>query len=685
MYFYVAHIYCFNPVSMEEEVIRVTNHTHYVSPDAETYLPYLKVSINFEETLFSRGSTSGEASVGVGELVLDNNDGTFDAYTKFGFDGRTVELFRLESDTDYPDDTNVFFRGVGHFFEPGFSQVSIHIRNRLEILKPLIQASVFAGTNDGGDVGYEGNEGDLKGKTKPMVWGTCLNVPMAPLNKSMLIYGCNHDKDGNPAPVAKFFNVADKGGAILYAGNVANLAALHAATVPKGFYKSCIAAGAIKVRTVPLGDITADVASVLGEGSSAPMLVKTILEDVYDLVADLDFDVASLEALHDLNMTACGYYVDEEVEGLTVINDLLSSIGGWMVPDRLGEFQFGRFDLPEVGDPTVATFTLDTIKKDSLSRQPTGDEGQGSPAKSYTLYHSKLWKVLPRSDTIVSVEDSLREYYSQEFRSSHAEDDSVLTVHPLAPDLSDESLMVVQPSLKVTPFRAEDVGHKPSNWDFVPVSNTTEVVIVDGKPAMKIIGFEGSVFFALGLTTGGYFTSSQAALAEEFWDGDFTLTYKVLSADNPSTVYVFVISTNTVLQLDGTPWVFFPDPVVGENSVDFRYSGYSDSHYVWITVDDAGGAPGNETVMTDFKITPRPMGLTPQEEADRRLEINAADLARYTFDVPLAEGLFVNLGEKILLQLFGRFGLTAGKEFVVIGKNTVTEEDKVAFDVIGAE
>jgi hypothetical protein len=356
-----------------------------------------------------------------------------------------------------------------------------------------------------------------------------------------------------------------------------------------------------------------------------------------------------------------------------------------MVPDRLGEFQFGRFDLPEVGDPTVATFTLDTIKKDSLSRQPTGDEGQGIPAKSYTLYHSKLWKVLPRSDTIVSVEDSLREYYSQEFRSSHAEDDSVLTVHPLAPDLSDESLMVVQPSLKVTPFRAEDVGHKPSNWDFVPVSNTTEVVIVDGKPAMKIIGFEGSVFFALGLTTGGYFTSSQAALAEEFWDGDFTLTYKVLSADNPSTVYVFVISTNTVLQLDGTPWVFFPDPVVGENSVDFRYSGYSDSHYVWITVDDAGGAPGNETVMTDFKITPRPMGLTPQEEADRRLEINAADLARYTFDVPLAEGLFVNLGEKILLQLFGRFGLTAGKEFVVIGKNTVTEEDKVAFDVIGAE
>src|SRR5688572_3406157 len=122
MYFFVAHIHCYNPVTEEEEVIRVTNKPDYVSPGKDTYWPHLKSVLNFQESLFSRGSTTGEASVGVGEIIIENHDAEFDGYRKHAFDGRLVQIFRLPNEFAEPDDTNIFFSGVAIYAQIGLGQ-----------------------------------------------------------------------------------------------------------------------------------------------------------------------------------------------------------------------------------------------------------------------------------------------------------------------------------------------------------------------------------------------------------------------------------------------------------------------------------------------------------------------------------------------------------------------------------
>ncbi len=683
--FYICHIYGQNADTLEESVIRVTTARHYTAPDhGAMYSPHLKSVLNFDEQLFSKGSTSGEARVGVGEVILENIDAEYDAYRKYAFDGRLIEIYMLESEFDAPSSSNLFFSGTVFYAEFSFSQIAFYIKNRLEILSPLIQASTFAGTNQGGAEGYEGNEGDLKGKTKPMVWGTCLNIPPAPINKSKQIFGCNYDIEGNRKAVAKFFNVADKGGALLFEGDVADIDALHAATVSSGFYKTCLAEGAFKVGRVPQGQVTCDVAEVLGEDSSAPRTVVRILEQCYGLVSGVDFDGGDLEALHQLNRTACGYYVDEEVEGLTVITDLLGSIGGWIVPDRLGIFRSGRFDLPTETDVPVATFDDSLILSDSLQRLPTGDQGRGIPAKSYTLAHSKLWKVLPKSETLVSVNDQLREYYANEFRNSQALNTEIAALHPLAPDLYDESLMVLLPSVKISPFLVEDEGDAPSNWDQVGDSE----VVPDN---MVLVNYKASWPYGPGFNIGSIAAGGNPVLEnqiEELWNGKFRLAYFLESQDDLQTTEVKFFWGDSVFLF---PHSSLPDyaavdsslmyPVLGWNYYDFEYINDSPLNSWLLNL----GTNSAASVIGKFSITPIPLGLTPDQEAERRLSIYSALLERYSFEVPILEGLFIELGNIILMKTIGRFELTEGRKYVVIGKNVVADDDKVAFDVIGSD
>lgn len=680
--FFICHIYGTDSETLEEKVIRVTTARHYTAPNnGALYSPHLKSVMNFDEQLFSKGSTSGEARVGVGEVILENTDAEFDSYRKFAFDGRNIEVYLLQTEFDAPTEANIFFRGTIFYAEFAFSQISIYIKNRLEILSPLIQASTFAGTNNGGNVGYEGNETDLKGKTKPMVWGTCLNVPPAPINKSMQMFAVNYDNEGNRKPVAMFFNVADKGGALLFEGDVADIATLHAATVSSGFYKTCLAEGAFKVGRVPQGEVTCDVAEVLGEDSSAPRTVMRILEQCYGLVSGVDFDGADLERVHQLNRTACGYYVDEEVEGLTVITDLLGSIGAWIVPDRLGIFRSGRFDLPTEADAPVATFDDNLILMDSLVRLPTGDQGRGIPAKSYTLAHSKLWKVLPKSETLVSVDDDLREYYANEFRHAQANDYSIAQLHPLAPDLSDESLMVLLPPVKLGKFKAEDVGDAPSNWD--RVNNATVLAENMVSVPFAVSASASSIGFNIG-NIGVAGNTTLENQIEEVWNGKFQLSFYLQSEDAPgSTQIVFEQGYEFVSwpMLDSLTGETFAAPVVGWNTYTFEVSNTGVQPSWWLSIGPTAGT----SVFGQFSITPVPLGLTPEEEAARRLGIYAARLERYTYEVPITEGLYVELGEIILLRTVQRFELTEGRKYVVIGKNVVADEDKVAFDVIGSD
>jgi len=111
------------------------------NPANQHFEPRVLEPGNFERHLFTRGSTSGPSSVGVGEIVLVNSDGGLDAYREWGFDGRTLRIMKLDG-VAYTEAVE-WFRGTVEQIEFNWSQVSVRMRDRLAELDKPIQPAKF--------------------------------------------------------------------------------------------------------------------------------------------------------------------------------------------------------------------------------------------------------------------------------------------------------------------------------------------------------------------------------------------------------------------------------------------------------------------------------------------------------------------------------------------------------------
>lgn len=74
------------------------------------------------------------------------------------------------------------------------------------------------------------------------------------------------------------------------------------------------------------------------------------------------------------------------------------------------------------------------------------------------------------------------------------------------------------------------------------------------------------------------------------------------------------------------------------------------------------------------------IGLLPQQEAQRRLNILKQQMQRYTMDLPIRYTQSVMTGNVVTL-VSPRFGLSAGKDFLVEGKSDDHDNEKVTLDV----
>lgn len=670
MTFYVAHIHCINPDSLIEEVIRVTDRHSYTYGDL-TYSPDLEDLLDFEENLFSRGTISGEVSVSEGTVKVMNIQGRFDQYEFYGFDGQKLELFALESEFDEPGEANLISSVIMVDVDMSWEEWVFSVEGRMEALSIPVQASVFAGDNEGPD-GLEGEEDTIKGKTKPMLWGQCLSVPIPMINSSKLIFACNYDKDGARRPIHSVWQVLDKGGILKFNANRTDAAAMQANDPPAGHYDTCLAEGLIRVGTVPVGVVTADVYSVAGESASAPRLVKEILEQVYGLVAGEGYDSESLEALHTLNSASVGYWVTEgeEVTGLELCNALLDSIGGWMAP-RMSKYYFGRVDLPSVEGATVRVYDDNFYIKGTLNKIPAGDDSKGIPPRKVEFLHTKVWKMQGESEVLETIPAWLKNFLKEEYRSVVAENPTVTLAHKLAPSLQFYSLMVSPRRLAVPDFLVADIGTIPSNWDYVNMAGLSAVTVNANASGVILSpdGFGGN-HAAVGCTVGPGTASAYESLgtSDAVWPSELTLSYEVVAGgDN----LVIEVHADGGMLLD----LSFPD--TGPGRIDFSFTG-ADSIDVVFRTDDPGGSSPE---IKNIRLTHRQYGLTVQEECDRRMELLSARTSRYEFDT-LVRHSQVYLGQQILL-VSERFSMNEGRPVIVVRRAPDIANDQVTIGVFG--
>ena len=153
-----------------------------------------------------------------------------------------------------------------------------------------------------------------------------------------------------------------------------------------------------------------------------------------------DIDSSSFTALDAAANYEVGIYVAGDESRQSVIDQLLLSVGAWLVPDRTGVWQVGRLTAP-VGSP-AATFTADHIL--SQTKRPPADPERGVPVWQVSLRYKRYWQTFRDTDVDIAggVSEATRAQLVQEWRTVTAEDASVKTAHLLAPLLKRDTLLV---------------------------------------------------------------------------------------------------------------------------------------------------------------------------------------------------------------------------------------------------
>lgn len=680
-YFIVVEVDCVHPVTLQTETLRLTDRHSYVG-NGWTHVPYLNDTFNFEESLFDTGTTGANVKIGVGTVSASNNGGIFDKYRFFGFDGQRISIYNLSDEYEVPSAENLSFSGTVYYASLSWDEVTFYVKNRFEELNVKACKSSFLGTNEGPQ-GLEGGKDDLKGKSKPMLYGQCVNIPWYRLNSSLEIYGCNFDKDGNRKAVAAIMTVLDKGGEIHFEGDVPDYTTLQGATVTAGMYQSCLAEGLIKLGTPARGDVTGDVYEAIGEDASAPRVVRRILEDVLDFVSGIDFDPETLQQLHESNPASVGVFIEGDDKVLDVCSRVLDSIGGYHVPDFKGMFFFGRVELPNPESAVSAyTFNDDIINKDNLNRLMTGDQGHGIPCATVTLNHTLAWKYVDEGSVLESVPSSVRGLITSQWRSSKAPDISVLTdktdraytvgkIHKLAPDLTFDSLLVAPRNLKLRngDFSLVDKDDLPQQWDTLQALDGSSIIASGGVCALTPSFFASPILGQHIGFTGPEFTGT--SFSDEICNGRFVLRFKIES--NPTNLKVWI----TQDLAPGADIVFSEE---GWQEVDIDFSGdVTDGMGVYFSCIDtfAGGVAISNVSISFFQY-----GLSPEQEAERRFRFHSADTERYMLSIPYFVGKKIGLGSKVTMQC-GRFGMEDGKMFLVIGRSVDSDDEIVSLDLLG--
>lgn len=165
----------------------------YATPATHPTIPNLLIPdgvlqpLLFRREMFGSDRTRGDMEIGHGEIVLDNSDGALDFLRAgYAFDGRKVELYRIDPDNLATSDT-VMWRGVAEDFTLDFATLTLAVRDFTYLFDRPLQQTKFAGTNSLPS-GLEGTTSDIGGHPKPKWFGTVYNVEPPCVNTTRLIY-----------------------------------------------------------------------------------------------------------------------------------------------------------------------------------------------------------------------------------------------------------------------------------------------------------------------------------------------------------------------------------------------------------------------------------------------------------------------------------------------------------------
>lgn len=377
---------------------------------------------------FSDGSTGGASRLETGDIVLANSDGELDTWANYSFDGRPIVIRSSDNPVAaYPAGFSLVFSGTVASLDATWEQVVIRLKDKQFRFQLPVLSTKYAGNNSLPN-GLEGTPSDLKGKSKPRVYGTVYQISPDFVNTSHLTYQVS---DGAVNDIAAVY---DKGALITKGADYATSALMEAAAPGAGTYITCFAEGYFRLGTTPVGQITADVV----QGANAAARTAAQILKSLGLASGLSAGEISSSDVTDLdtaNSNVLGIYLRDEITFQVAMDEIANSVGAYYGFDSSGILRMGRLLTP------TGTASLDLGEfriYNTIERRVPRDTG--IPTWSYKVNHTKVYTP-QTSDIAGAVTAATRAYLAEAFRSVVAEDSAIKTQWQLSPQESRDTLL----------------------------------------------------------------------------------------------------------------------------------------------------------------------------------------------------------------------------------------------------
>lgn len=380
------------------------------------YPPRLAEPPTLERTMPIYPDASRRMAVSAGEVRLLNGDGRLDALAgDWSVGGRVVVLRRGPQRRPLHAPASEFIQVAtlrAASAAAGTSRLAIALRPAAADLDVPVCVA-YAGTG-----GAEGPAA-LLGKFKPRLYGLKRNVEPLLVDPGLLLYQF-HD-----GPAQAVLAVRDQGVALTGAGDLSSYAALAAASVSSGTYKTCLALGLLRVGATP-ASLTLDAqgdndSGTGGYNTGSPASIAQKLLQGPGGVATASGN-AFAWPIGEAGLWLTGGTVAQAMEALA------SGIFGWWGTDNAGRYLGGQLGAPEDEPPAVA------IEPWMLAAPPEEVGSLRAPWWRARVGYQALGRTQSDDQLAGSVSATDRAYWSTAWRLATEYDSAISAAYPLAED-----------------------------------------------------------------------------------------------------------------------------------------------------------------------------------------------------------------------------------------------------------
>ena len=412
-YIFLAEIQGYDPVTSSVVTWRFSSGKGY--DNAGTYYkPRIENPARFSRSLSVTG-VGGKQSTSYGELTLINLDNELNELANDFFDGRTLTIKRGKQTDAYGSFSTILIATVDSVAMER-ERVSVRLRDRTYLLDKPFDTTKYDGSNTLPN-GFEGTADDIKGQSKPRIFGRIALMTPVLVNTSKLVYQVNN------GAVDAVINVFDSGAYLSRGTDYANTTEMMATAPFAGEWRAYPAGGYFRLGTSAFGQVSVCVAEKWAylDCSAAGIIQRVLTAAGY---SSSDWIAADFTALNQKNAGSIGVVVGSDETTASIIDRVCQSAGIWWGVDSLNRFRFARLDAP-AGAP-VATITDNEII--DIERQP-----EQKPAVWQSTLKSDInYMVMDRNSLAGVVTDDRANWFSRDSRDQSSENAAVKTQRLLA-------------------------------------------------------------------------------------------------------------------------------------------------------------------------------------------------------------------------------------------------------------